>query len=172
MQTEALGGSTYKITLDKTEAKEVPVCGSSYEMNEFIRSMIKRLDDECKLRIPNGRLLVEAFMRSDGSCVFFISPLESSKQNTQLFACDLSGVDNLRRLCRALTVNGAECGIYCGSSPDSYRIIFSDPDSIIRHICSEFGDYCEITPLFAAQTREYLTEIAAAEAAEFINKLF
>lgn len=170
MKAELLGSSTYKITLDRSETLDMPSDGEPRRMHSFICAMIDRLSREQGITIPDGRLLAEAFLKSDGSCVFFLSSLERGEDRhaKQLFACDLTGVDRLRPLCGALSETGTSCSIYCGSIPDRYRIIFTDPSPNIERICSEFGEYSEITPLFAAQTREYLTEIASGSAAAVI----
>jgi hypothetical protein len=167
MKAELLADATYKITLDKTEADAVPSEGKPCEMSSFICSLIDRLGSEQGVFLPEGRLLVEAFMRSDGSCVLFLSSLESEKCTPQprLFACEISGVDTLRALCTALSDIGESCCIYCGSRQDQYRMIFSNPCSHTERVCAEFGEYCEISALFAAQTREYLTEISTGSTA-------
>ncbi len=163
MKAELLTDATYKITLNKDEAESVPADGKPCEMRRFICAVIDRLSAEQKISLPDGRLLVEAFMRSDGSCVLFVSSLESEARTPQprYFACEISGVDTLRSLCAALSGIGESCCIYCGSRPDQYRMIFSDPCEQAERVCTEFGDYGEISALFAAQTREYLTEISS-----------
>ena len=173
MQAEPLGGATYKITLDKTEAQRIPIDGTPRAMHRFICEIIEQLSSEQGVTLPDGRLLVEAFLRSDGSCVFFISPLESTRlcHSDRIYACELTGLELLRHLCAALSSADVQCSIYCGTEPDSYRIIFADPAPDIQRICTEYGTYCEITPLFAAQTAEYLTEIATGNAAALLYEI-
>lgn len=166
MKAELLTDATYKITLDKREAEAVPSGGKPCEMRRYICALIDRLRAEQGISLPCGRLLVEAFVRSDGSCVLFLSSLESEKRAPQprYYACEIEGIGTLRPMCAALSQIGERCSVFCGSRPDRYRIIFTDPAKETERICTEFGDYCEISALFEAQTREYLTEISSGSA--------
>lgn len=166
MKAELLTDATYKITLDKHEAKAVPCSGKPCEMRQYICALIDKLRTEQGISLPCGRLLVEAFARSDGSCVLFLSSLESEKRTQQprYYACEIEGIGSLRPICAALSRIGEKCSVFCGSRPDRYRIIFTNPSRETEHICTEFGDYCEISALFEAQTREYLTEISSGSA--------
>ena len=173
MTAEPLRDATYKITLDKTEAAEMPSNGNPREMSRFIRSILDRLAAEPGVILPEGRLLVEVFLRSDESLVLFISPLdaEQDKGDLRYFACDVTGIDNLRALCGALSLTNEKCSIYCSDKHDSYRLVFTGSDNTTRRICTEYGDYCEISPLFAAQTEEYLIAIAHNNGAQFLSKI-
>ncbi len=173
MKAELLTDATYKITLDKDEAEAVPANGKPCEMRSFICTLLDHLGEEQGVYLPDGRLLVEAFMRSDGSCVLFVSSLESEKQTmqTRYFSCEISGVDTLRTLCAALAEIGESCCIYCGNRQDRYRMIFSNPCEHTERVCTEFGDYCEISALFVAQTCEYLTEISSGSASALSEML-
>ena len=161
MTAEPLGGSTYKITLDRAEAADLPHSGKPREMHSFINRTLDRLYTEQGIELPEGRLLAEAFLRSDGSFVLFISPLDIKEQPKpqRYYACDIIGIEQLRSLCAVLAPLSAQCSIYCGSNPERYRLIFTDPSQEVVRVCSEFGDYSEISQLFAAQTEEYLTVI-------------
>ena len=159
MKAEPLGKNTYKITLDKDEAAELPSECDRHEMQRFICEMIDLLSED-GLSMPDGRLLAEMFLRSDGSCVFFITALEQEVSEPELqYCCDIIGTDALTSLCCALSACGARCSIYCGADAESYRLIFADPSPTVCRICTEYGELSEITQLFACQTAEYLTEI-------------
>lgn len=144
-------------------------------MQSFIRDILDRLDHEQGIILPEGRLLVEAFLRSDGSFVFFVSPLECDSEQTRrkdrYYACDVADIDALRRLCRALAAVKESCSVYYSGGSQMYRLVFVDPCKHTDRICGEFGDYCEISPLFAAQTEEYLTAIASGSAQSIIDIL-
>ncbi len=174
MKAELIGDTTYKITLDRDEAAQVPADGSPRVMHRFICEVIDRLSEEQGISLPDGRLLVEVFLRSDGSCVLFVSALDgiSRQYGQQLFACELSGTDMLYSLCAALAVYGEHCTVYCGADAECYRVVFRSPCRDTERICSEFGEYCEISPLFAAQTEEYLTQIAGGSTAEILADIF
>lgn len=164
MTAEPLGEATYKITLDKEEAADLSHNGTPHEMRSFISGILDRLQKENSIDLPEGRLLAEAFLRSDGSFVFFISPLdiENPPATQRYYACDISGSQQLLGLCQALSPLSVPFSIYRGSSHDRYRLIFTEATRETGRICSEFGDYCEISQLFAAQTAEYLTEISCS----------
>lgn len=161
MTAEPLGNNTYKITLDKREAASMPSYTQRSEMHRFICKLIDSLSEDDMADIPDGRLLAEVFLRSDGSCVIFVTALEqdTNEYEASYYSCDVSGIEQLRTLCRALAKAEISCAVYCGDSLESYRLIFPDPPSCVEHICEEFGDYCEVTRLFASRTEEYLTEI-------------
>ncbi|MBQ8170370.1 MAG: hypothetical protein IJZ95_00115 [Oscillospiraceae bacterium] len=173
MKAELLGEATYKITLDKTESASMPTDGRSCDMHRFICGIIDRLAAEQGLVFPEGRLLVEAFLRSDGSSVFFVSALEQDGTCTEqrYYSCEITGIEQLRCLCEALSHTQTYCRIYCGSDPLQYRFVFTDPPPDTERICNEYGEYCEISPLFAAQTEEYLTEIASGNAPEKLSMI-
>lgn len=170
MKAELLGESTYKITLDRSEVVDIPSDGDAAEMRSYICGIMQRLSAEQGINVPCGKLLAEVFLRSDGSCVFFVSVLEHTDgaSQRQYYACDMSGADNLIRLCTALSATGECCGIYCGSNCGSYRIIFADPAESTERICCEFGEYCEISSVFAERTREYLEEVFSGSAADML----
>ncbi len=161
MTAEPLGENTYKITLDKAEAASLPPEDDKQEMHRFICRLTDSVSEEYSITIPDGRLLAEVFLRSDGSCVFFITALEHKPvpHEARYYACDVSGVEQLRTLCRTLSREGAKCAVYCGEHPDDYRLVFTDPPEELSRICEEFGDFCEVSPLFVSRTEEYLTEI-------------
>ncbi len=160
MTAEPIGNNTYKITLDMTEAAHMPQESDSHAMDIFIHDLIDRLSETYGIIIPDGRLLAEVFLRSDGSCVFFLTAMECEiyEQEKAYYCCDINGTKNLLALCTALADTRTSCAIYHDEA-ERFRLIFADPSDEIQHICTEFGDYSEISQLFAARTEEYLTEI-------------
>ena len=161
MTAEPLGENTYKLTLDKTEVSAMPDENNCAEMHRFICRIIDGIGDEYGINIPEGKLLAEVFLRSDGSCVIFVTALEQdgNEYEPKYFSCDVSGITQLCDLCRSLSRTDVCCAVYCGTETCSYRLLFTDPTPETEHICSEYGDYNEITQLFASRTDEYLTEI-------------
>lgn len=161
MNAEPLGENTYKITLNKDEVSTIPPTSDRYGMQRFICELIDSFSDD-ELILPEGKLLAEMFLRSDGSCVFFITALEQDEwePEPQYYCCDIKGIDALRALCSALSYSEIRCSIYCGSCAEGYRLIFTDPEPDICRICTEYGELSEISRLFVCQTEEYLTEIS------------
>ena len=160
MMSEQLGPSAIKLILTPEEAAELPSSQYGELLRQYIRCLADRIRSEGVLSLPHGKLLAEIYMISDGSCVIFISATERSSTAKRLYACELSGIERLTGLMDVLADSGAYCSLYCGCEPQEYRIIFSEPSADIGHICREYGDYSEISELFAAQTAEYLTAIA------------
>ena len=160
MTAEPIGNNTYKITLDTAEAAQVPQENDSHGMDIFIHGLIDSLWDIYGINIPEGKLLAEVFLRSDGSCVFFLTAMEHEPyaQETAYYCCDINGVHHLLALCAALADTRLRCAIYHDEA-ERFRIIFTDPPPGIHRICTEFGDFSEISQLFAARSEEYLTEI-------------
>lgn len=161
MTAEPLGKNTYKLTLDVNEAAAMPPHEDHRGMQHFICGLIDELIEDDLADIPEGRLLAEVFLRSDGSCVIFVTTLEqdADEHEQQLYSCDVKGAGAFCSLFLTLAEEDVCCAIYCGSDSECYRLIFREPPGFVSRICEEYGDYCEITQLFASRTAEYLTEI-------------
>ena len=170
MNTESLGDNSYKITLDSSETAEMPAISDKSGMHSFICRMIEQLEDE-DIRLPEGELLAEMFLCSDGSCVFFITTPEHNDLSAepQYYCCDIKGTDTLISLCTMLAHQDIRCNIYCGSNAEEYRLIFADPEPYVCHICAEYGEFSEITRLFACQTAEYLNDVSRCTGTAFPN---
>ncbi len=159
MTAEPLGKNTYKVILDKTEAEALPSEDDSKAMRSYICQLIDLLAAEYSIEIPEGKLLTEVFLRSDGSCVFFITALEQEQMQRKYYSCDVHGMEQLRALCHAIAESGIRSAVYCDDSFLYYRLIFTEPPQLLSQLCSEYGDYCEISHLFALRSEEYLTEL-------------
>ncbi|MGN0649187.1 MAG: hypothetical protein ACI4KM_02030 [Oscillospiraceae bacterium] len=161
MKLEIIGGRTYKITLEQDELPCAPFPESADLARGYISDVIDELRGQYGVALPEGRLLVESFARSDGSVILFISELcvKSAANSDNLYGCDIFGAETLLRLLEALSVYETACELYAGSG-EAYRLILREPPEELVSICTEFGSCCEITALFAAQTAEYTALIA------------
>ncbi len=171
MEIETLNDSTYKITITAKDAVLTPLPKNKPDMKLFLAEVIRRLKDEREIDLPEGKLLAEAFAKSDGSCVIFVSaaPNKERRARCKLCAAEIYGIRDLIRACELLSDARIDGKVYCGENADAYRLIFENPPPLAAPLCGEFGEYGEITPLFAAQTEEYLTEISSVKT---ISSLF
>lgn len=162
MKLEIIGGRTYKITLEQSKLPCVPFPESAELARGYISDIIDELREQYGVALPEGRLLVESFARSDGSVMLFISELcgKTRASTESLYGCDIFGAETLLRLLEALSVYETPCELYSGGQAEAYRLILRNPPQELVHICTEFGSCGEITALFAAQTAEYITLIA------------
>lgn len=161
MKLEIIGGRTYKITLESSELPCSPFPESAELARGYISEVIEQLRSRYGVALPEGRLLVESFARSDGSVILFISELGSKAKTSSdnLYGCDIFGAETLLQLLEAISVYETSCELY-GGSGEAYRLILRDPPEELVRICTEFGSCGEITALFAAQTAEYIGLIA------------
>ncbi len=171
MISEQLSPTIVKLTLTPKEAAELPPTRNREQLKKYIRRLAEDIRHEDSLSLPEGKLLAEIYIVSDGSCVIFISALEPHHSKKELYACEVSGIDILTKLMSALAASEAKCSVYCGREMQNYRIIFKSPPPQIKQICSEYGEYSEISALFAAQTAEYLTQIAEGCPANVLHNL-
>ncbi len=170
MKTEQLSPTAIKITLTAEESVALPPSKDKQALSLFIRSLAAQVRHDKNISLPSGRMLAEIYAISDGSSVIFLSVIYPV-ENDRMYACELNGIEKLRGIAKALCGSGVRCSVYCGAEPQCYRILFSEPPSELRHICCEYGEYCEISRLFAAQTAEYLTAIAENCSADTLCEL-
>ena len=161
MRLEIIGGRTYKITLEQSELPCAPFPDSAELARRYISEIIDELRTQYGVALPEGRLLVESFACSDGSVILFISELctKPCTDSESIFACDIHGAETLLRLLEALSAYETPCELY-GENNEAYRLILRDPPRELVRLCTEFGSCDEISPLFAAQTAEYVPLIA------------
>lgn len=162
MKIKPLFGVTYIITPDNSTAV---LNGNG--LKGLLKKACELLEREYGIVISDRELSAEQLFRADGSSVIIASRVPEPCLADSFFACDVSGSGNLGALCRALTAEGLhlseEIGVYVGSTAECYRLILINPSERAAELCGEFGELCEITELFAAQTAENLPEAACGE---------
>lgn len=163
MKIEYLFGVTYRITPEKGDAG-FPAPQRGAELNRLLRRASDRIEQECGVYIPVSSMDAERLLRSDGSSVIIMRQ-EEPRCEPLFFACDIEGNSEIGALCRALSAAGelSENTRFFLAEGEAWRVILKDPTEQAEHICREFGDWCEISGLFAAQTAERLVEAARGE---------
>ncbi len=155
MRIEYLFGVTYKVTLENGGWQRPS------ELRETLRRVSEQIGRECGACLLPEDLSAEKLTADDGTRVLLIRQKQQSRRDT-FFACDLDGNAQAGALCRALTAANElseDISFFLGEG-ESWRVILHEPTPTAELICRDFGDWCEISELFAALTSERLTEAA------------
>ncbi len=162
MKIEPLYGVIYKITINDDE--------KNLSMKRLTAKALEKLQKEYEGGLSEDEIQVLRFTSQSGDTVLILSRSEPSAAADSFFACDIRGASVLGALCRALVREklhlSEDIRVYVASSGESFRAVLKNPSERASELCGEFGDYCEITELFAAQTAENLAETARGEEIE------
>lgn len=163
MDIEPVFGVVYRICLSAEEC-------SDKKLASVIRGLSEELDAD-----GDEIASAERLYRKGGGCVMYLRPKRGEAcPEGALFAADISGSEALGGWCRAIVAAGLHlCGdirVYAGKN-GGYRAIMRDPPLRAEYICREFGEYSEITELFAARSAELLCETAHGEELELLAKI-
>ena len=87
MQIDDLAGNTVKITLEPSDMsgyhiKSEDISGHSHSAELALSRLISCLSEDHGLKLCGERLLVEAFPKSNGGCILYISCLKGTQKNT------------------------------------------------------------------------------------------
>lgn len=163
MDIEPVYGIMYRIVLSAEECSEK-------RLSEVISELSDELDagaDEISS--------AERLYRRGGGCVMYFKPKRTeSHRPCELFATDICGSEALGGWCRALVGAGlhlsGDIRVYSGRN-GCYRAVLRDPSPCAEYICREFGDFSEITELFAAKSAEQLCETARGKELELLAEI-
>lgn len=152
MDIEPVYGIVYRIALTAEECSE-----------KNLPRVINELSDELDADI-NEISAAERLSRRGGGCVIYLKPGRAApRTECGVFAADICGSEALGGWCRALVGAGlhlsGDIRVYSGRN-GCYRAVLRDPSPRAEYICREFGDFSEITELFAAKSAEQLCEAA------------
>lgn len=158
MKIEPLYGVIYKVILNADE-KDLP-------LKRLIPKALEKLSREYE-GLSEDEISAQRFTSQSGDEVLILSRTEPSALSDSFFACDIRGALTLGALCRALVREKLHISenirVYVASTGECFRAVLKNPSERASELCGEFGDYCEITELFAAQTAENLAETARGE---------
>lgn len=163
MDIEPVFGVVYRICLSAEEC-------SDKKLASVIRELSEELDAD-----GDEIASAERLYRKGGGCVMYLRPKHGEAcPEGALFAADISGSEALGGWCRAIVAAGlhlsGDIRVYAGKN-GGYRAIMRDPPLRAEYICREFGEYSEITELFAARSAELLCETARGEELELLAKI-
>ncbi len=159
MKIEPFYGVIYKITISGGE--------SSLPSEHLTAKALDRLSREYGDELSEDDITVQRLTSNTGETVLILSRAEHYPAGDSFFACDIRSAAALGALCRAFVSERLHLSenirVYVASSGECFRAVLKNPSERASELCGEFGDYCEITELFAAQTAENLAETAHGE---------
>lgn len=150
MKYDSLSRNTVKITLSEEDMREYSLCAenitlstaqSKYRLARMLRKM------ELFPTLKPERLFLEAFPKTEGGCVLYVSGLDeesscNSTQKTDLM-CTVSGLDELIRLCFGLKRSFSCCEACVCLVGRKYALLLgaeAAETERLRHFLSEYGE--------------------------------
>lgn len=192
MKIDVLSGSTVKITLSGGDMRDYDVkyenlSRKSPDTKRLLGEVLKAVSLESDMFFDANadRLFIEAFPRSDGGCMLYISSLEEEEKTARpkrskaagqvpaTLVCGVEGVEALGSLCRTLCLlkerEGARfsSAVYSGGAGFYLTV---EPESCaarLEAVLREYGNVCSDS-FSAAGLREHCVEIAVGNGAETI----
>ena len=151
MQIDDLAGNTVKITLEPSDMsgyhiKSEDISGHSHSAELALSRLISCLSEDHGLKLCGERLLVEAFPKSNGGCILYISCLKGTQYNTDRssrnneIVCPES-INEFASLCKALKRSTHKALLYYCTTDNSYRLLVyptSDITAVLR-IAAEYS---------------------------------
>lgn len=195
MKIDILSKTTLKLTLTAEDMDENRLCYESFSgqgsrcrqtLGRLLKSSDKPEGAAMAARLLNNerRLFVEAFRRTDGGCMLYVSALE--RQNKKLLnerndvsplifePADEKALGSACRCLERVQKQGAKFHSVLFSDRLQYRLALV-PMNVCRnqlaHLLGEFGEVCG-DELTAAFTEEYFSVVIQDRAAEKAAKFF
>lgn len=176
MQIDDLAGNTVKITLDPSDmdgyhVKSEDISGHSRTAELALSKLISSLSEDHDLKLCGERLLVEAFPKSNGGCILYISCLKGAVNKTYTQKSGIAAVicegslHAVARLCKALKNAVKSVSLYADITKSSYRLIIYPVSNakgsysvnrIIRIVSEYELPYCTDSR-YISDTEEYYT---------------
>lgn len=165
IELEQLYGVTYKVTLDKTECPS-GTQQKSTDLRRMVHRAVELIERKYDILLIEEQLVAERIYDSDGGCVLLLNRCDMHTRNS-FFACEPYSLEALGALCRALSAMEMhiteDISVYFAEHSCCCRVLLKNPSLRAEHICREYGECSEVSPLFAAQTAERLNEAACGE---------
>ena len=192
MKIDVLSGSTVKITLSGGDMRDYDVkyeslSRKSPDTKRLLGEVLKAVSLESDMFFDANadRLFVEAFPRSDGGCMLYISSLEEEEKSARpkrgraaaqaptTLVCGVEEVGALGSLCRTLCLLKEREGARFSSAVYSCGTGFCltvEPEGCAARLEAVLREYGNVRSdsLSAAGLREHCTEIAVGNGAETI----
>ena len=185
MQIDLLAGNTVKITLELSDMycyniRYEDISGRSDETKVALSRLIAAIKENENLDLSGERLLVEAFPRSDGGCMLYLSCLGKAKKLKskaaplkELIMAETESLNDLIALCRLLrerrSVPDASLYELCGK----YRLIISanTASPFLKPCANEFAETVDCSDIIKNETAEHFRFICD-NAIEKLAELF
>lgn len=198
MNIEVLAGNTVKITLNSSDMTDYDIkyeslSRKSPDTKRLLVELLSAVRLEKNLDLMNGRLFIEAFPRSDGGCMLYISSLtstcgddddtESGSEHTaekflqpHYLICESESAEEIGGLCRSMSglIGKARSALYASDGKQPlFRLLLSDKNAFspsLKRLIAEYGRMLSTVDA-AAETREYFKCVIAERAAEKAAKM-
>ncbi len=185
MQIDMLAGNTIKITLGITDMysyniRYEDIAGRSDNTKLTLSRLIAAIKESENLDLSGERLLVEAFPKSDGGCMLYLSCLGSANtgkrkvpSKAEYILAQSECLNDIISLCHQLykKYNSLESSLY--RLQENYRLIISacSLSPFIRVIVNEFAEIGNCSDIIRSETAEHYSFICD-NAIEKLSKLF
>ncbi len=185
MQIDMLAGNTVKITLGLSDMYSYNICyediaGRSDNTKLTLSRLIAAIKESENLDLSGERLLVEAFPKSDGGCMLYLSCLGGAKirkqkapSKSECILAQSECLNDIISLCHQLykKYNNLCSSLYCLQG--KYRLIISacSLSPFIRVIVNEFAEVGSCSDIIRSETAEHYNFICD-NAIEKLSLLF
>lgn len=187
MQIEVIGGNTVKIILNEIDMCDYDICFERLsckdpETKRLLVELLALVRAQKNIDLCTEKLYIEAFPRSDGGCMLYISPLTEGspahtvKPKSSAFLgliCECDNLDTLTAL--ALQLENRHRRLIHGSKlltkDGRYRLIlytFSRIDDRLLSTVREFGRIIGKGEIACARTEELYSCIIGEQAVDMI----
>lgn len=169
MQIDMLAGGTVKITLLSSDMycyniRYEDISGRSDETKLALSRLIAAIKESEKLDLSGERLLVEAFPKSDGGCMLYLSCLGKAKSEKkklpsrkEYVLAESEQLDDLIALCHLLYEKYGPVSASLYLLYGKYRLIISacSLSPFIRVVVKEFAEIADCNDFIRSETAEH-----------------
>ena len=185
MQIDMLAGGTVKITLQSSDMYQYniryeDISGRTDETKLVLSKLIAAIKETGKLDLSGERLLVEAFPKSDGGCMLYLSCLGKAKSRKskvpsrkECILAQSECLNDLIALCHVLVGRYSTVKTTLFELQGNYRLIISagSLSPYISAVAREFAEVCRCSDILEGETLEYYNFICD-NAIEKLGQLF
>ena len=175
MKINMLSDNTVKIVLDTADMNEMNIkyenlSQDSQATKQLLLAIIKRIEIKRKISLDVKRIFVEAFPRSDGGCMVYISALDGiyeypakKSERCSDIIFETSSVSELIRLCGALCPmrKGTDM-LFFNENENKFRLLIKSASEPLKKTITEFGDVTGGEQLYADTCEFYRLVLADA----------
>ncbi len=185
MQIDMLAGNTVKITLGLSDMysyniRYEDIAGRSDDTKLALSRLIAAIKESENLDLSGERLLVEAFPKSDGGCMLYLSCLGGAKirkqkslSKTECILAQSECLNDIISLCHQLYKKYSSLNSSLYTLYGRYRLIISacSLSPFIRVVINEFAEVINCNDIIKSETAEHYSLICD-NAIEKLSQLF